>query len=318
MSPIVIARTRLFSELPGVITDFQKGLTLEDRTKMTPLRIITELGTNYYGIHKRAQTKPSSLADLKQIVHITLKLTKENYIVQVIGDSRPFTQEGTTRGYKFLDLVLETNAYVLYGYTGSSSRTGSKCVNALTSAYLKDHGLLPKAIGSVVGYQTLSCLRGKNSPEPDLSHYVVVYGDNETSPRDGTHFGDDVPTSDYLADRFVLLEGGCQSFVQACNALAMEKPICSLVGIRDETSRSYFSAAEFLHFLDTGLGKVAEEERTPAYLHLLKATYLRDRSLADPKKRDYREKIASFEKAWNYFVENRLDKNLYLLKTHGL
>ena len=313
MSATAVSRARVVFELPTVIKGFQEDA--RTREEATPVRMITELGTHYYEIHRESQTS-TSLADLKKIVQITLKLTDENYIVQVIGDSRPFSIEGTATGLRFLDRAIETHAYVLYGYTGCSFRSGVKCVNALTSAYLESHALLDKAIASVVGYQTVSTLSSGSCRAPDLSNYVVVYGDNETSVKTGTFFGDDIETSDYLADRLVLLEGGCQSFIQACNILSMGKPICSLTGLRDRSSQSYFSAAEFLHFIATESSKVGEEEIDREFLDSLKNKYLLSHSLADPKKPHYKKKIALLEKAWNLFVEKRLDKNFYLLKTY--
>jgi hypothetical protein len=312
MTTVSLPTTRIMTELPEVIARFQEDQ--KRREPDTPTRIITQSGAHYYGIHKDSQEKPSALLDLREIVRLTLKISPEGLVIQVIGDSRPFSKKGTEAGYRFIKAAFRANDYVLYGYTGLHTKDGSKCVNALTSSYLQDHGLLDKAIGNVVGYQTRSALSGK-CDGPDLSHYVVVYGDDESSAKKGTLFGDDIATSDHLADRFLLLEGGIQSFAQACNALAMGKFISGLSGIRHSSSSSFFSATEFLNFLQSNLASIPPEEATEEFLTFLKDQYIREHSPADPSGKYYEQKMRLFDASWTFFLENRLHENLHLLRT---
>ncbi len=313
MATVSLSTSRITSELSRVIVDFQQEQ--KTRPPHTPIRITTASGLHYYGIHKASQKTPDSLADLKKIIHITLKLNPENKIVQVIGDTCPFGSEGTRIAYDFLKIAISINDYVLYGYTGLINIKSEKCANALTSSFLTDHNLLDNGIGSVVGYQTnRAFLSGCSAP--DLNHYVVVYGDDETRPEGSCLFGEAIDTSDFLADRFILLEGNIQSFAQACNALAMEKPIRALSLIRHVPSRVFFSASRFLYYIKSYFEKYSSAVATPKLLNELKDCFLRLHPIADVGGRYYPAKLRSFNTAWTFFVENRLHEKLHLFKNY--
>jgi hypothetical protein len=331
----------LVDELPKVVARFQRGEG--KRVGALAQHITTADGTHYFGVHRASQHRlddetspsPCSHDTLKAAVARAVDLGDGTRIAQVIGDSRPFGRDGTRRALRFLREALVGCQIVLYGYTAYPVQGGRCCVNAATEALLFEKRLpaseteveqegeeetqrtaeqtpssRPVAVGSLVAFHTREALSRWGCTGPALRCYVVVYGDDETSEATGTLFGDDIATSDGMADLFVLLEGGVQSFAQVCNALLLGRPVLAVGGLRDEDEAkkdegALFSATEFLRSLrDRAEGVTLEDCRVD---------HFRSRRLADPARRDYGTKRRLMDAAWQNFVVNRLDERLHLV-----
>jgi len=222
---------------------------------------------HYYGIHKNQQMCSSINSDpivftrqvyqkMKSEVLDNMRLPTDTKVIQVVGDSSaPFSQEGTMRAKEFLKEQLTKNCVVSYGYTGIRKNDGTRCVNAAVSDVVFENEIEGQVVANLVGYHTSTALKEWGNSGPDLRHYVIVYGDDERSQESGTLFGDDVITSDFFADSLLLLDGGAQSFRQACNALLLDQKITVLSGLRTPErthlkegilNTPYFVAAKFL------------------------------------------------------------------------
>jgi hypothetical protein len=141
-----------------------------------------------------------------------------------------------------------------------------------------------------------------------------VYGDDETSYKTGTVFSDDIITSDFLSDQLLMIEGGTQSFRQACNFLLLERPILGINNLRRgvlsySSHPNYFSAPEFLHFIKTCLANCNEpisDKLLDSWFDAFFTTHL----IADPKKPDYSIKEKLLVKSWEFFKKQRLHEKL--------
>lgn len=144
---------------------------------------------------------------------------------------------------------------------------------------------------------------------------MIVYGDDETSRETGTVFGDDVITSDFFADSMLLLEGGTQSFRQACNALLLNQKITILQDLRssakafakEEILTPYFSAAKFLKDLSFHIS-----EKKGNVSEVILQNWCRDYFgpgkcyVADPKKETFDTKQKLLNDAWDLFIKEKL------------
>ena len=313
------------SALPRVVSQFQRK---EGRLIAGFAQHITDSGVHFFGIHKKAQMETSTAETVRKYSQFkrelagTIGLDPETLVVQVIGDSVAYSPEGTARSLKFLETVLATDSLILYGFTGHEESDGTRCVNAATSDIVTSRGFLGRAVGNVVAFHTPTALKSWHCSGPDLKHYVVVYGDDESSKATGTLFGDDVPTSDFISDTFYLLEGGIQSFRQACNALLLGKPIKAISRLRGERSFGmktddsfvpYFSTVDFLQYIREKLREKTSTV-TDEQLHEWKNEYFKTHFVADSTRPDYSTKSALLEEAWKIFLEDRLYTHLDLFE----
>lgn len=296
--------------------------------------------THYYGVHIDEQMQMHSdpsealLATrqlyqlMKRAVLQQMGLSPDTEVVQVVGNSSPFSVEGTIRAKEFLRAHLPMQAVVLYGYTGYEVADGARCVNAAVSDIMAERNQLQRTIGNLVGFHSPLSLEKWGYTGPELQHYIVVYGDDETCRERGTVFGDDVTTSDFFADRLLVLDGGVQSFRQICNALLLDQQIDVLSGLRtpakarvtDSNGRStpYFVAAQFLKDITAFIVKkgasFSEEDLRQWYQDYFgpEKCYV-----ADPKKPAFSTKQKLLDEAWALFVRERLDRKLQILvKNH--
>ena len=156
---------------------------------------------------------------------------------------------------------------------------------------------------------------------PQLKHFILVYGDDESNRETVTVFGDDITTSDFLSDKLLMLEGGIQSCTQVCNLLMLKKPIIALSGLRGDKTRfgitetgekkDYFTASGFLKYLKE---KAFEQTGvSDEILNSWKDEYLLSHLLADPKRQDYDTKKKLIEQSWELFKQENLYLNLDLI-----
>lgn len=291
---------------------------------------------HYYGVRVNDQMqKPDDLSqsllatrrvyqEMKQNILQKMGLSSDTEIVQVVGDSSPFSQEGTKQAKEFLSFHLPVNGVVLYGYTGHETMDGTRCVNAAVSNIMAERGHLNKTIGNLVGFHTPMALNEWGSTGPELQHYIVVYSDDESSPEKGTAFGDDITTSDFFADRLLVLDGGAQSFMQICNALLLDQKINILSGLRTPEKSEvidsqgnetpYFSASQFLHDIASFVkerGEPLSERELQQWYH----NYFGPGKCyaGDPQKPDFNKKQKMIDESWAFFIQHRLDRKLETL-----
>ncbi|NGX58042.1 MAG: hypothetical protein K940chlam3_00943, partial [Chlamydiae bacterium] len=230
----------LSATINTVCEKFQNG---EGFTLAEDLEHINYEGTHFYGIHRDKQMKSNvsttvkAYQAMKSHVLSLMELDPSTPVYQIVGDSAAYGHEGTQRTMEFLRNVITPEALVLYGYTGHFEKDGTRCVNASVSDFITAENR--PALGNIVGYHTPAALENWNCSGPDLKHYFLVYGDDESKEGGkGTVFGDDVTSSDYFSDYLLLCEGGVQSFRQACNFLLLGKPVYTITDLRGEKTAS--------------------------------------------------------------------------------
>ncbi len=232
--------------------------------------------------------------------------------VEVVGDSAPFSLEGTLRARDFIARHIKNNV-TEYGYTGYVNKDGTRCTNAIVSELVVKNRMLDLTIGNLVATHTPIALEKWGCSGPDLRYYTLVHP---------ARFGDDIITTDYLADRLVVTEGGIQTFAQICNFLLLGKPVYAIKGLRGDKTRfaydegvkkTYFSATEFIEFLKQECEKVLNLE--PELLDQLKDKYLDPnvRLLTNPKRGDAGTKQALIDKGWKLFKDMKLYEKLNLV-----
>lgn len=287
---------------------------------------------NYYGIHKNSQLQATNeetrklYQKLKSHVVQKMKLPPTTEFIQVIGGCTAFTREGTDRAKKFLIAHFsQTTHAISYGYTGLNEDNGTRCdVNAAVSDVVFTLGIQDRTVANVVGYHTPLALNTWGSSGPPLKHFIIVYGDDESCSEKGTVFGDDVITSDFFADRLLLLDGGIQSFRQTCTALLLDQKIIALSGFRTEKSdfieeasdhsqgtvkTHYFAAVQFLKDVTAAL-KDTTSTNHDAHLNQWFERYFGKGKcyICRPNKGTIDTKQKLLHEAWKLFV----DKKLYL------
>lgn len=308
----------LSSTLSSVIPQFQNH---EGKFLTEHLQLIQIDGVNFYGIHRDDQMKESVEAtskayhEIKSYILAAMKLHPETLIYEVVGDSAPYSLEGTKRTKEFLKETIPLQSLVLYGYTGHFRDTGARCVNASVSDFIMEENR--PTMGNLVGFHTPAALEKWGCSGPDLNHYFVVYGDNESCREHGTVFGDDVTSSDYIADHLLLCEGGIQSFRQACNFLLLERSVTAISDLRSEKTRAvegvkYFAASEFLAYVKEKVSH-AESEITDKILNEWYEDYFHHHLFSDPKRNDADTKKKLMHEAWAIFVDNKLHEKLHLV-----
>ncbi len=273
---------------------------------------------HFYGIHRNEQKVNGSLAltekryrKMKSSLLTQMGLALNTPIIEIVGDSAPYSVEGTDKAYRFLDQNLSKNSVWIYGYTGHQKDSGAKCINAVVSHLAEKRVHLDKTIGSLVGFHTPFALTTWGCKGPHLNHYILVYGDDETSPKTGTVFGDDIITSDFLSDQLLLVEGGIQSFHQACHFLLLQRPILGIDNLREENK--LFSATGFLQFLKehvTNCPVAISEE----LLNCWYDSYLKTHILANSKN-EYK-KQEQLDEIWSLFKKNKLYQRLTLFSLY--
>jgi hypothetical protein len=281
-----------------------------------------------YGIHRNDQMAENMAATVKRYQTIKSHLREkmglhpDTQFIEIVGDSAAYSREGTAEARAFLQRHLPKNAVWVYGYTGHDEAEGAECcVNALVSRLATEENHLEKTIGNLVGFHTPQALEGWGCTGPDLRHYLLVYGDDESTREKGTVFGDDIVTSDLLSDSLLTVEGGIQSFRQGCHFLLLNRPILAIQGLRGDKTRSaiaedgrlkdYFSAPDFLQFIKD---KVKGVESTDSMLDEWLNEYLSNHLLADPKRKDYDTKKRLLDDAWKIFKAGKLYQKLHLFE----
>lgn len=296
--------------------------------------------THYYGVRideqMQMQGDPSQAIletrllyqGMKRSVLHQMGLSPDTEVVQVVGNSSPFSVEGTIRAKEFLRAHLPVQAVVLYGYTGYEAADGARCVNAVVSEIMAERNQLDRTIGNLVGFHSPLSLEKWGYTGPALQHYIVVYGDDETCPERGTVFGDDVTTSDFFADRLLVLDGGIQTFRQICNALLLDQQIDVLSGLRTPASARvidsnvdstpYFVAAQFLKDITAFTLKKGPSLSAQDLWQWYQGYFGPGKCyVADPKKPAFSTKQKLLDEAWELFVKERLDRKLQILvKNH--
>jgi hypothetical protein len=318
----ILSSNILSGKIKEILPIFQKG-------KGAPITKTVQLfqdavnGNHYYGFHKNQQMADSHQATVQRYAEIKSRLLVKVPVYQVVGDSGAFSEEGTKAALTFLKEQIPLEAAILYGYTGHDEQDGTKCINAVVSTFITQEKRIHQTFGNLVGFHTRAALDSWGCTGPELSHYFLVYSDDESRRETGTVFGDDIVTSDYFSDQLVMAEGGIQSFRQACNFLLLERPITALANLRgpktrfallvDGTKKDYFSAPEFLQHMKENV-KAVKGEVSDSLLDTWYQEYLSTRLIADPKRQDYDTKKALLDDAWKLFKTEKLYKRLHLFK----
>jgi len=275
-----------------------------------------ETGVHVFGIHKNQQMAKDWRATLHRYEVIRsyllalMGLDPNTSFVEIVGDSIAYSFEGTQAAKRFLKDRLSPDAVWVYGYTGHDESDGTQCVNAIVSSLVEEENHLDKTIGNLVGFHTPVALENWKCSAPLLEYNLLVYGNDESNRQTGTVFGDDIITSDFLCNTLYVIEGGVQSFCQACNFLRLEYPVIAIAGLRSERTRygtlpdgskmEYFSAVSFLQFLKDKKDQIAGEV-SDDLLDSWYREYFDTHLLADPKRQDYDTKQNLFNEAWELF-----------------
>ena len=297
-------------------------------------QLLQEGSVRYYGIHKKQQYQKNMnetrrlYKELKSHILQYMDLSPDTHVIQVVGDSAAFSPEGTKKAKSFLKNHLKPENVILYGYTGHAEQDGTRCVNAAVSDIITEKNMLDHVIGNVVGFHTPIALTNWGCSGPLLKHYVIVYGDDESCREQGTVFGDDVIASDYFADQLLMLDGGAQSFRQACHAFLLGQETTIYSGLRAPLKASsfevgegnksqiktpYFNASQFIQEIeDHMIGKGWNEEDLKKWY----SQYFGQGKcyIGDPKRGDFDTKQKLMDEAWNLFIEHKL----YLKTKHPL
>jgi len=311
--PYSISKSNLPDEMSLVIEEFQGG---KGCWVAAHCQVIRRGDVRYYGIRKDDQMQ-KSIQDTQRSYHFlrsnllyNMGMNPEAQIIQVIGDSAPFSPTGTFRALHFLKHHLSSHDAILYGYTGYMVTDGTRCVNAAVTDVVLEKNLQKNTIGNLVGFHTKEALNRWGCTGPALQNYIVVYGDNETCREQGTVFGDDIVTSDFLTDHFLVLEGGAQTFAQICNALFLGRKITILTDGLRSPSRShapdgtpYFSAAKFLDDCTKFFKLNGDKPLQNWYLSYFGPGKC---YLSDPKKPDFDTKQKLMDQAWHAFTTHSL------------
>ena len=223
------------------------------RDFMAPVKIIEVSDEIFFGVEKDQQ-KNVDFAELKQ------KITKrmnvfEKKSMQVIGDSTPFSAEGTKFAQKFLNKQFAGNGLIEYGFTGAKYMGAAETdANGLVNNFadMKKGKQAGRVLGNVVGQTYQAFAEWGSVVSPNVSNFMVVYNQAGSDAKAGfTKFGDDVIMSDSLlqaatGDTFICLEGGPQSFEQIINALRSGITITLVKNLRKPNEKLRFSTTEFL------------------------------------------------------------------------
>lgn len=331
-----VSQKNICDEISSKIASFQQ----QKGKWITPnCQYIQEGNVHYYGIHKSRQMQAQDgiesvlltrqcYQEMKSHVLQNMKLQPDTKVIQVVGGCSSFSKEGTERAKEFLRSQLKKDSLVLYGYAGMAESDGARCVNAAVSDVIFEENmqLQGQTVANLVGFHTPTALKEWGYSGPDLQHYVIVYGDDETSRETGTVFGDDVITSDFFADSLLMLEGGVQSFRQACNALLHHQKITVLPDlrapskalakefIRGDSEREpreiltpYFGSAKFLKdltvFISENNGNVSETMLQGWYRNYFGQGKC---YVVDLKKGNSDTKQKLLNDAWDLFIKEKL------------
>lgn len=288
----------------------QEGEALFEPASYSPKVLNHEIcGTQatFYGIEKDAQ-KQIDFAQMKQDIAKRMGVESQK-LIQIVGDSNQFSEEGTKIGRKFVTPYFEGNHILEYGFTGYLTDDRKKLdVNSLLNEYVANN---PKqtyrVLANVVGH-SIHALEKWGCKVSPVSNYVVVY--NKYGMEEGfTKFGDDVIASDNIqspkdGDILLMLEGGPQSFKQAINVLRNDVPVKALFNIRSQDRRAFFSATEFFYLVKQELLKnvdLSSEE-----VKNILDEYLKTHEAWDSKKPDAGTKEALFFSTVDQFINEKI------------
>lgn len=277
-----------------------------------------------YGIEKTAQHE----MNLEAIRHALLNEYECDSIIQVIGDSAPYGIQETKFAFNYLSQKLEQhqNAILLYGFTGHGDNDGRLDVNQLVNEWIDQN---PKQANRVIAnvvdhHTTLAIQKWGVKVSNSVRNFYLVHSLGETPT---TLFGDDTISSDGLTNQVCFcLEGGIQSFRQAVYLLAQGTRVEAMAHLRGEKNPStrhsvtgeylnYFSAAEFLNFINAVLIEKGKAGVSVQEIEDAKNAYLKDRHLFNPERNDASTKTALFELAWTQFVDEKVWEKLPALYT---
>lgn len=278
--------------------------------KVDYLRMFLVEGKRFFTVAKDCQDKLYFAALRSYILH-ELDLPSQTSILQVIGDSAPYSLAGTEKARKYLSIKLsEKESLVCWGFTGQKRSDNRRDVNQLVNEWIdEDPSRGKKALANIVDFHTIEAIKNwKCSFTTNAQNFFLVYGEAQ--------FGDDIISSDTLTDRAICLEGGVQSFRQIVNFLSNNRPIEGLYGLRmknntanfnEETGTyiEYFSAVEFLTDIFTA---IEGQSDVVAAIDKFLDKYMKERQLFDPRRPDGGTKTALFKAAWKIFTEQQLWK----------
>ncbi len=228
-------------------------------------------------------------------------------MVQIVGDSSPFSLDGTKFAEAFLLQELKSAAIIEYGYTGYDVN-GRLDVNGLVNKFIESNPEAgQKTLANIVDQSFYAIKNWGVKGSPLVRNFLYVFKAILANIVSGTRFGDDVLASDMillpdLGDYLVCLEGGVQSFLQVINSLERSVPVKILRNLREENRKGFFSAADFLwqmRDLPGNLSDLEIEKHISTYLNSIEAIW-------DVTRPDHESKKALFERAMKRFLDLKL------------
>lgn len=206
-------------------------------------------GKNVFAISKRAMTGITDFRAIRNEILTGMSVKKSSKIIQIVGDSKEFSVEGSLAGRAFLDKHLADADVVEYGYTSHNAdalKGPTRCVNALVSNYIVENDLGAVTIANIVGHSIRALEAwGCKVPYTAVENYVLVYNGN-FDEGEFTKFGDDTPISDGVMDELLLLDGGMQSLRQTASALERGIKVFGITGLRNHDDKLFVSGAALL------------------------------------------------------------------------
>jgi hypothetical protein len=265
-------------------------------------RFINCDNNNFFGIQYTNQ----KLIDFIQLRKFVMEIMgKENgKIIQIIGDSYPFSEIGTVEAYKFVSLHLQGDYILEYGYTGYAKNNLYLDTNSIVNSYIDNYPEISNRVIANIVNQSVDALEiWECDGSSKVNNFVVVYNNGNN-----TKFGDDIIISDNLlhehGDFCLMLEGGAQSFRQSINMLQNGICIKAIFNIREPDRQAFFSTTEFFYLVKSALEKDSSME--PEAVQIIFDRYMENHEAWDQKKPDSGTKEKLFYDAVDQFINKKV------------
>ncbi len=273
---------------------------------------------HFFGIENDKQASLNYPEFKKKLIE-KLGFKHDKKIIQVVGDSARFSEEGTTFTKKILNPQLADDILIEYGFTGYKTGAKELDINSFVNEYVDNNPEKANQIlANIVGHTVYAIKEWGCYVSPHIRNFVVVYNQDGMTKKPEydkrayqiggfTTFGAVVPTSDNLlqtsdGDEFYCVEGVVHSFRQVANSLKNSIPITLVLNVRKKEKEMFFSAARFFHQVSKALEE--NPELSPQGVHSLLEEYKKSlHAIWDESKADYKTKKEQFDTTIDSFMQ---------------
>jgi Predicted ATPase len=276
----------------------------------------------FFGVNQEEQEK----VNFKELKAKFAKLmgTTEEGMIQLVGDTNLFTENGHAFAHKFLKERINGKNMIEYGFSGHKKETFD--ANEFLNEFVNQNPSESHRFLANVLSQTRDALLKPswNCSISDVKNFVVVYNKygmevepvyvNKIKTTGYTTFGDDITMSDYLlqaqdGDRLICLEGGPQSFIQTVNSLIQSLKVEFVYNLRKPENEVGFSAARFFNQLR--LSPKASKDLTKEDVREIFEKYSSTLAFIINKgNADYQTKQELFDNGMKKFMDNEVYKKI--------